>query len=284
MQEDHSPSISAPLQTADDQAPRVLVQVRGLGMRHDSGWVQRELDFEVHAGRTLAVIGPSGCGKSTLLRHMIGLLRPAEGRVSYAMPGEAGPPSIDIHHCDAEQARALRRHFGVSFQGGALWSTMTLLENLMLPLAMLSDDPPARQRERAMARLAEVDLADHARKAVGDLSGGMRKRAAIARALVLDPPLLYLDEPSAGLDPVSAARLDALMCRLRDAGTALVVITHDLASIDAVADRALFLDAERHTAIALDTPQALREHGPRQVQDFLERRADAPDTQERRHG
>lgn len=240
------------------------VQVEGLTMAFGSKVIQRDLDFDIRRGEVLAIVGASGCGKSTLLRHLIGLQAPAAGRVRYG--------GDDIHTDDAELQARLRRRFGVAFQSGALWSSMTVGENVMLPMEMFSKAEAPEREEKARAKLALVGLGDHFDAEPPALSGGMRKRAAIARALALEPELLYLDEPSAGLDPLAAAQLDELMLQLRDGqGTTVVLVSHELHSIFAVADRLLFLDADDKTMTALDTPQALLDHGPDKVRRFLSR-------------
>jgi phospholipid/cholesterol/gamma-HCH transport system ATP-binding protein len=245
-----------------------LVQVSDLAMAYGRKLVLRDLNFDIRRGEVLVIMGGSGCGKSTLLRHLIGLQKPAGGRISY---GNFDISDIDDGE-DAELLARLRRSFGVSFQAGALWSSMTVGENVMLPLELFSAMPADERERQARAKLALVGLAEQFDAEPAALSGGMRKRAAIARALALEPPLLYLDEPSAGLDPLTAARLDELILRLRDeGGTTLVMVTHELASIFAVADRALFLDAERKTMTALDAPQRLLRDGPPEVREFLRR-------------
>jgi phospholipid/cholesterol/gamma-HCH transport system ATP-binding protein len=239
-----------------------LVQVQDLTLAHGDRVIQRALTFDVRQGEVLAVIGGSGSGKSTLLRHLVGLDRPLHGRVTIA--------GTDLGRADDTALATLRRRFGVMFQAGALWSSMTVGENVMLPLEMFTPMPAQARRDTARARLQQVGL-DHAFDLdPAALSGGMRKRAAIARAMVLDPPLLFLDEPSAGLDPPTSTRLDELIAQLRDdEGTTIVLVTHELDSIFAVADRALFLDAEARTMTALGPPRDLREHGPEAVRRFL---------------
>ena len=243
-----------------------LVQVESLTMAFGERVIQRDLNFDVRAGEILVLMGGSGCGKSTLLRHLIGLQHPAAGRVRY---GE-----LDIADADEAAMAALRSRFGVMFQAGALWSSMSVGENVMLPLQEFTDLPDAQIETLARFKLALVGLDGSFDVSPSALSGGMRKRAAIARAMALDPPLLYLDEPSAGLDPPTSARLDELIINLRDhLGSTIVMVTHELDSIFAVADRALFLDAKEKTMTALDAPRALLAHGPDNVRQFL-RRAD----------
>ncbi len=251
------------LAAAESGAP--LVRVRGLTMTNGPRLIQRALNFDILAGEVLAVVGASGCGKSTLLRHLTGLQRSAEGQVLY---GEH-----DLNHADVRTAAALRREFGVMFQSGALWSSMSVADNLMLPLQLFTRFDQVSCEQQARFKLALVGLDGAGDHMPAELSGGMRKRAAIARALMLDPPLLYLDEPSAGLDPINSARLDDLILKLRQyLGTTVVMVTHELDSVFAVADRLLFLDEQEKTMIAPDSPQALLEHGPANVRAFLRRR------------
>jgi len=239
-----------------------MVDADALTLRHGERLIQRDLTFTVRTGEVLVIAGGSGCGKSTLLRHLIGLQRPAAGRVRY--------DGQDLYSAEGEALATLRRRFGVTFQGGALWSSMSVGQNVMLPMAQFTTLPVAECEQRARFKLALVGLDGAFDQAPSALSGGMRKRAAIARALALDPPLLYLDEPSAGLDPVNARRLDELILRLRDdLGTTVVMVTHDIDSLFTVGDRVLFLDALEHTMTALDTPAALLANGPPTVRDFL---------------
>ena len=241
------------------------MKVENLSLQAGGRELQHGLNFDVRAGEVLAIVGASGCGKSTLLRHMIGLQTPETGRVLWT----AGGTERDVHGDDPP-----RREIGVAFQAGALWSSMTVGENLMLPLELYTGLDAAQRERLARFKLALAGLNEPATfdAEPAALSGGMRKRAAIARALVLDPPLLCLDEPSAGLDPLTSARLDDLIIRLkRDLGTAIVLVTHELESLFAVADRLLFLDVDAQTATALGPPAELRDHGPEPVREFLTR-------------
>ena len=249
-------------------ASNPVVRVVGLTMAFGSEVVQRNLDFDILRGEVLAIVGASGCGKSTLLRHLIGLQAPAAGQVLY---GEH-----DLHACDEDTLAALRRRFAVMFQAGALWSSMTVGDNVMLPLRMFTALNHVDREERARWKLSLVGLEDAFDLEPSELSGGMRKRAAIARALALDPELLYLDEPSSGLDPFSAARLDGLILNLRrHLGTTVVMVSHSIDSVFAVADRLLYLDHLEKTMTALDAPQRLAESGPERVRQFLHRAAPA---------
>ena len=245
-----------------DSAP--LVRVSELTLAYGANVIQRDLNFEIRPREVLAIVGPSGCGKSTLLRHLVGLETPDQGRVMY---GEQ-----DLHHCDDEALASLRRQFGVTFQAGALWSSMTVGENIMLPLRLFTPLDKSARELNARYKLALVGLDGSFDLEPSALSGGMRKRAAIARALALDPLLLYLDEPSSGLDPFSTARLDELILNLRRyLGTTVVMVTHAIESVFAIADRLMFLDPVEKTMTALDSPQNLVDHGPERVREFLHR-------------
>ncbi|MDR7148567.1 phospholipid/cholesterol/gamma-HCH transport system ATP-binding protein [Hydrogenophaga palleronii] len=250
--------------TAAAQAP--LVQVRELTMAFGDNVVQRDLTFDVRPGEVLAVAGGSGCGKSTLLRHLIGLQAPAKGQVLYG--------KYDLYAAQPDVRRTLMQTFGVAFQAGALWSSMTVGENMMLPMQVFTDMSEEQCEQEARFKLALVGLAGSFDKEPAALSGGMKKRAAIARALALNPALLFLDEPSAGLDPLSSANLDELIMHLRDdLGTSVVMVSHELASIFALADRLLFLDAQTKTMTALGPPRNLLREGPEGVRNFLRRGA-----------
>jgi phospholipid/cholesterol/gamma-HCH transport system ATP-binding protein len=214
--------------------------------------VQRDLSFNVGRGKIFVIMGGSGCGKSTLLKHMVGLIRPARGRVLYAR--------TSLWEADEDERLAIMRNIGVLYQSGALWSSLTLAENVALPLVEIAGVPRTDARELAELKLRLVGLRGFDDYYPFEISGGMRKRAALARAMALDPQILYLDEPSAGLDPVSAHLLDDLVIELRDSlGATLVVVTHELASIFAIADDAIFLDAEARTMLAQGPPQRLLE-------------------------
>jgi phospholipid/cholesterol/gamma-HCH transport system ATP-binding protein len=244
-------------------AGELQIEVRGLTMAFGENVVQRDLSFGVRRGEIFVIMGDSGCGKSTLMRHMIGLNRPVAGEVLYAGEGlwAAGP----------DRRRELCRRFGVLYQGAALFSSMTLQENVALPLehAGLSRSDA---REVATLKLALVGLAGFEEYHPAEISGGMRKRAGLARAMALDPEILYFDEPSAGLDPLSSRRLDDLILELREsAGTTVVLVTHELPSIFELGDTGVFLDAERKTMIASGSPQQLRESPEEKVRAFLTR-------------
>jgi len=232
--------------------------------------IQHNLDFIVQRGEVFVIMGGSGSGKSTLLNHMVGLKEPARGDVLY--DGES------FWTATAEMRDARRRRLGVSFQGGALWSSMTLAENVGLPLQTFTRLPARQIREIVSLKLALVGLAGYEEFYPSEISGGMLKRAGVARAMALDPDILFFDEPSAGLDPISSRRLDDLILELRDSlGATMVVVTHELASIFAIADNAVFLDAETRTMIAVGPPKTLRDECPNPVvRTFLRRGEAAP--------
>jgi len=244
------------------------IQVRGLTMAFGDYLVQRDLDFTIDQGDIFIIMGGSGCGKSTLMRHMIGLQHPAAGRILYG-----GQSFWDM---DDPQRSTLMQEIGILYQRGALWSSLSLLENVSLPLAEYTNLSPATVRELAQLKLALVGLAGFEHYLPSEISGGMQKRAALARAIALDPRILFFDEPSAGLDPVSAHRLDQLILTLRDSlGATVVVVTHELQSIFAIGDNSVFLDSESRTQIATGDPQRLlRESTDPRVIEFLTRGGD----------
>lgn len=249
--------------------PRIAV--RNLDMAFGSYVVQRNVSFTIPAGEIFVIMGDSGCGKSTMLRHMIGLIRPARGDVFY--DGESF-----WRGDDPGRRMAISRRFGVLFQSGALWSSMTLAENVALPLTLYTRLDAREVAEMVALKLALVGLRGFEEFYPSEISGGMRKRAGLARAMALDPDILFLDEPSAGLDPLSSRRLDDLILELRDnLGSTVVIVTHELASIFAIADNAVFLDAETRTAIAHGNPRNLIDHADSpKVRKFLRRGEAAP--------
>lgn len=241
-----------------DKAGAAPLRVEHLDLQFGERILQRGLEFTVERGEIFAVVGGSGCGKSTLLRAVLGLHPVKRGRVWHA--------GTDFLGAEPEARRALLRRVGVAYQGGALWSSLTLAENLALPMRYFLSEGEGVIRERVEQRLARVGLAGWEDVLPGRLSGGMRKRAALARALALDPELLFLDEPQAGLDPVTVRQLDELLLELRETlGMTFVVITHELRSLFRLADRLLFLDAAAGRATALGHPRELREVPPNQA-------------------
>ena len=226
-----------------------VIEVQGATQVFGSRTIFRDVSFGIEAGEVFVILGGSGCGKSTLLKQMIGLQRPTRGDISVA--------GFSV----SRQAPEVRRRIGVMFQSGALFGSMNLLENVSLPLSVFTDLPADACNEIARLKLGLVGLGEAALRLPSEISGGMVKRAAIARALALDPPILMLDEPSAGLDPVTSAGLDQLILSLRDTlGTTCVVVTHELASIMAIADRCAMLDAQAQGLIALGRPQDLKQN------------------------
>lgn len=226
------------------------ITVEGLTMAYGEQVVQRDLNFSISSGEICVIIGGSGCGKSTLMRHLVGLKAPAAGTV-YLFGQNLWDANED------ERARLLRR-IGVMYQGGALWSSMTLAENVELPLRKHTVLSRRMIREIASFKLALVGLAGFEDYLPSEISGGMQKRASIARALALDPDIIFLDEPSAGLDPITSRKLDELIIELRDSlKTTFVVVTHELPSIFMIATDSVFLDAEAKTMIANGDPKRL---------------------------
>ena len=227
--------------------------------------VQRDLNFSVNRGDVFVIMGGSGCGKSTLLKVMIGLKKPAKGDIYYE-----GEP---FWASGEDEREALKRKFGTLFQSGALWSSMTLAENIGLALKQYTSLSEAEIREVVDYKLMLVGLAGFEDYYPNEISGGMKKRAGLARAMALDPEILFFDEPSAGLDPISARLLDDLILELRDSlGTTVVVVTHELASIFAIGNNSVFLDADARTQLATGNPSELRDSHPNDiVRAFLRR-------------
>ena len=243
-----------------------IITVENLTLAYGSFVVMRDLTFEIRRGEIFAIMGGSGCGKSTLLKHLIGLQTADTGRIQFA----------GREMKDSEEAlQDMRREIGVLYQHGALWSSMTLAENIGFPLEEYTDLSPDDIRRVVSLKLALVGLRGFGSFYPHEISGGMRKRGALARAMALDPAVLFFDEPSSGLDPVSARRLDDLILQIRDSlNTTVVVVSHDLASIFTIADRALYLDIETRTASALGPPADLRDDPPNErVRQFLTRTA-----------
>lgn len=229
-----------------------LLSVQDLTMRFGDKLIQEEVSFEVEPGTIFAIMGGSGCGKSTLLKHLIGLLEPAHGQVLY--------DGKDYWKSHDDERSKLRSGFGVLFQSAALWSSMTVLENVLMPLEQHTDLAEDERIKRAREALSWVEMDDFADYSPADLSGGMKKRAGLARAIAAQPRLLFLDEPSAGLDPISSKRLDDLILEIRDrTGAAVLVVSHELPSLFAIADDSIFLDADSKKPIAHGKPSELLE-------------------------
>jgi phospholipid/cholesterol/gamma-HCH transport system ATP-binding protein len=252
------------------------ITVENLTMAYGEVVVQRDLNFTVRRGDIFIIMGGSGCGKSTLLRHLIGLQAPARGEVWYEdKPFWAAP---------AAEREAIKRRIGVLFQSGALLSSMTLAENVALPLETYTSLSSSQIRDIVAVKLALVGLSGFEDYLPNEISGGMKKRAGLARAMALDPDILFFDEPSAGLDPISSRLLDDLILELRDSlGATVVIVTHELASIFAIGANSVFLDADSKTMIAQGDPKQLLEttQDPK-VRAFLTREPLEPELQRRR--
>jgi phospholipid/cholesterol/gamma-HCH transport system ATP-binding protein len=258
---------SAAEKTADGGASTAPphIEVRNLTVGYGDFVVQRNLNFRIRRGEVFVIMGGSGCGKSTVLRNLVGLMEPMAGEVFY--------DGVSFTKAEAEVRDQMLRHFGILYQGGALWGAMTLAENVGLPLEEFTDLTPRQIRDVSSLKLALVGLKGSEDLYPSEISGGMRKRAAIARAISLDPEILFFDEPSAGLDPVTARLLDDLILELRDSLEAtIVVVTHELASIFAIANDSIFLDGESRTMIASGNPKELLANSKDpKVQRFLTR-------------
>jgi len=247
------------------QTSEVVLEVRNLDLSYDDYVVMRNLNFKILKGDVFIIMGGSGCGKSTLLKSLIGLRSPAGGEVLY---GEK-----NFWREDESAQKDLMRRFGVLYQSGALWSSLTLGENVALSLELYSNLTAAQIQEVVELKLALVGLSGCAQFYPSEISGGMRKRAGLARAIALDPDIIFFDEPSAGLDPVNSRMLDDLILQLRDTlGATFVVVTHELASIFAIGNNSVFLDANSKTIIAEGNPKDLlaNSSNPRVI-EFLTR-------------
>jgi phospholipid/cholesterol/gamma-HCH transport system ATP-binding protein len=257
--------LTAAGRVADGAAP---IEVRGLTMRYGPLVIMSDLSFSVERGEVFVIMGGSGSGKSTLLKHLIGLKAPSEGQILF--DGE------DFGEADPAARKRMLRRMGVLYQNGALWGGLTLAENVALPLEEFTELDAEAIAEVVELKLALVGLRGFEAFYPSAISGGMRKRAALARAIALDPEVLFFDEPSSGLDPISASRLDDLILELSASfGTTIVVVSHDLASIFRIADRALFLDIDKKTMTALGDPASLRDDPPSEdVHRFLTRSSD----------
>jgi len=245
--------------------PDAHITVKDLTMAYGSFVVMRDLNFAIRRGDIFIIMGGSGCGKSTLMKIMVGLKEPARGEVLYG--------DVNFWEVDPTERDHIMKRVGILYQSGALWSSMTLAENVGLPLEQYTDLSPSQIREIVSLKLSLVGLAGFEEFYPSEISGGMRKRAALARAMALDPEILFFDEPSAGLDPISAHLLDELILEIRESlGATVVVVTHELASIFAVGNNSVFLDTETRTMIANGDPhQLLAESRDPKIRNFLTR-------------
>lgn len=246
----------------------VIIEVKNFTAKYGDNVIIDDISFEVYKGEIFVILGGSGCGKSTLLKHMIGLYKPARGNIM--INGE------DITQAEGRDRIDILKEIGVAYQLGALFGSMTVLENVMLPLEEYTDLDADARHLIARMKLELVGLDGSEQKMPSELSGGMIKRAALARAMALDPEVLFLDEPSAGLDPITSAELDQLIIQLsRSLGVTFIVVTHELSSIYAIADRVIMLDKSTKNIIAEGKPEYLRDHSTIPVvQKFFRRQTD----------
>ncbi|MFV8820048.1 ABC transporter ATP-binding protein [Haliea sp. E17] len=246
------------------------IEIRDLCMAYGSRVIQRDLNFAINRGDIFVIMGGSGCGKSTLLRHLLGLIEPATGDILYS--GES------FVHADPEARDTMRRSWGITYQSGGLFTAMTLAENIALPLQLYTRYSKTEQADIIDYKLALVGLSGYQDYYPSEISGGMRKRAALARAIALDPEILFFDEPSAGLDPISSRLLDELIVQLQQStGATVVMVTHELPSIFGIATNSVYLDAATKTMIAYGDPRELRDHSDQPVvRQFLARESGTP--------
>jgi len=242
-----------------------VIVVKDLDMGYGDFVLMRDLNFTVNPGDVFIIMGGSGCGKSTLLKILVGLKDPSRGQVFYG--------DTDFWGADPGTREQIQRRFGILYQSGALWSSMTLAENISLPLEQYTELSASQIREVVSLKLALVGLAGFEDFYPSEISGGMKKRAGLARAMAMDPDILFFDEPSAGLDPVSSRLLDDLILELRESlKTTIVVVTHELASIFAIGNNSVYLDVDERTMSASGDPKKLRKNSPNpRVHRFLTR-------------
>lgn len=250
-----------------DTNNKPIIQVEDVTVAYGDFVVMKDINFEVQPGEVFIILGGSGCGKSTLLKNMISLIRPVKGKVFI--------DGADIVTAEGNELRDILRKVGVMYQNGALFGSMNILENICIVFEEFTDLPKEAMELIALMKLKIVGLEDAAYKMPSELSGGMKKRAAIARAMALDPKIIFLDEPGAGLDPITSAQLDELILELsRTLKITFVIVTHELPSIFAVADRVIMLDKEKKTIVAAGSPQQLRDNSENPwVRQFFNRQA-----------
>jgi len=253
----------------DAGTQQAQIEIRDVTMAYGANVIQRDLNFTINQGDIFVIMGGSGCGKSTLLKHMLGLIPPSSGDVLY--------DGNSFFQASAAEQGAMRQRWGITYQSGGLFSAMTLEENIALPLELYTQFTPAEITDIIAYKLALVGLAGYQSYYPSAISGGMQKRAALARAIALDPDILFFDEPSAGLDPISSRLLDELIVQIKESmGATVVMVTHELPSIFAIATNSVYLDNISRTMIAYGNPTDLREHSPQPVvRQFLTRSAAA---------
>ncbi len=245
-------------------AAQTHIEVIDLSMAYGSRVIQSDLNFTVNRGDIFIIMGGSGSGKSTLLKHMIGLYQPASGDILFN--------GTSFFHADESNRQQLRKSWGVTYQSGALFSSMTLAENIAIPLQQYTGLKAAEIRDIVAFKLALVGLAGFEDYYPSEISGGMQKRAGLARAIALEPEVLFFDEPSAGLDPISSSLLDELILQLAHTlGSTVVIVSHELASIFAIGTNSVFLDTDSKTMLGSGPPTQLKQCGPQKVRQFLSR-------------
>ena len=251
--------------------PAAHITVSNLTMAYGPLVIQRDLNFDIFRGDIFVIMGGSGCGKSTLLKHMLGLISPAQGDILYS--GDS------FTHASAEQQQKMRQRWGITYQSGGLFTAMNLAENVSLPLQLYTDYSTAEIADIIDYKLSLVGLGGYQAYYPSEISGGMRKRAALARAIALDPEILFFDEPSAGLDPISSRLLDELIVQLKESiGATVVMVTHELPSIFDIATNSVYLDANTKTMIDYGDPKFLRDHSEQPVvRQFLARGISNPE-------
>jgi phospholipid/cholesterol/gamma-HCH transport system ATP-binding protein len=251
-----------------DQA-QVHIAVRDVTMAYGSFVIQRDLNFDINRGDIFVIMGGSGCGKSTLLKHMLGLIPPSKGDILYS--------GTSFTRANPKEQESMRQRWGITYQSGGLFSAMTLAQNISLPLQLYTGYSAGDIEEIIAYKLALVGLAGYQGYYPSEISGGMQKRAALARAIALDPEILFFDEPSAGLDPISSRLLDELIVQLKDSiGATVVMVTHELPSIFAISNNSVYLDNMTRTMIDYGDPAYLRDHSEKAVvRQFLTRSAAA---------
>jgi len=257
-------------ETGTPVAAEAHIEVRDMTMAYGARVIQNHLSFQVNRGDIFVIMGGSGCGKSTLLKHMLGLIAPARGDILYS--GQS------FTRADDASRDAMRQSWGITYQSGGLFSAMTLGENVSLPLQLYTNYNKTEIAEVVSYKLSLVGLGGYESYFPSEVSGGMRKRAALSRAIALDPDILFFDEPSAGLDPISSRLLDELIVQLKESiGATVVMVTHELPSIFGIANNSVYLDANTKTMIAYGDPKQLRDHSDQAVvRQFLAREAAAP--------